>query len=298
LKGSPALYLNNIPDETRLSSPALEQMASEGTVEVRKLGKHEQGVIDCRYATTAILNGNRITILGALVERTPICDINARIENPGSRTYKNNPIKMVLDDRGKYLAAAFTITRAYMAANRPKVTDRAFAGFDEWSKFVREPLIWLGLPDPLLSIDAARANDPEREAFDARIKAELDAFGCGEGKRFEFSAADIHSKALETRPRGGYSYDREPMYPELLSAFTENNKLMDTTKIGLQLRADLTRVSGGYSLEIGRRMIRRMIRCEPGSVIRSGGAQGGDKQNWRGGGVRGVCGSLSLPQDN
>jgi putative DNA primase/helicase len=197
-----------------------------------------------------------IASLSSEPERTLICEINAKMANPGSRTFKKNPIKIVTSDRGKYLAAAFTIVRAYITAGCPEVTKRPFAGFDEWSKFVRKPLVWLGLADPVLSIDAARESDPERERFDDRIKAELDAFGCGEGKEFEFTAADIHNKATETSFVNRYGYERKAMYPELLSAFTEDNKVMDTVKIGLQLRADLGRVSdtvnGSYFLEIAK----------------------------------------------
>jgi hypothetical protein len=39
-----------------------------------------------------------------------------------------------------------------------------FNGFEEWSRVVREPLIWLGLPDPVLSVEHGYREDPLRLA--------------------------------------------------------------------------------------------------------------------------------------
>ena len=35
-----------------------------------------------------------------------------------------------------------------------------FGGFDDWSKIVRAPLVWLGVPDPVETLEAGRALDP------------------------------------------------------------------------------------------------------------------------------------------
>jgi hypothetical protein len=50
--------------------------------------------------------------------------------------------------------------RAYLAAGAPEVCG-PFGSYAEWSTMVRSPLIWLGEPDPVASIDTTQAEDPE-----------------------------------------------------------------------------------------------------------------------------------------
>ena len=41
------------------------------------------------------------------------------MEDPYRREFTQNPFAMVMEDRGKYIAAILTIMRAYHVANRP-----------------------------------------------------------------------------------------------------------------------------------------------------------------------------------
>ena len=85
---------------------------------------------------------------------------------------------MVLADRGKYLSAVFTIVRAYMAAGCPMIKEAAnIAGFEQWSRLVRFPLMWLGHKDPMSSMEEARALDPVRGALAERVQALQKCFG-------------------------------------------------------------------------------------------------------------------------
>src|SRR4029079_17212570 len=108
-------------------------------------------------------NGNNITVVGDLVRRTLTANMNAKMEAPETRTWAFDPIVRVRANRGAYLAAVFTIARAYMASgySRPKDTPNA-AGFEEWSQFARFPLMWLGMADPVLSMKDARELDTKR----------------------------------------------------------------------------------------------------------------------------------------
>ena len=58
--------------------------------------------------------------------------------------------------------------RAYLAAGAPEVCG-PFGSYAEWSTMVRNSLVWLGEPDPVASVDATQAEDPEladiRELF-------------------------------------------------------------------------------------------------------------------------------------
>jgi putative DNA primase/helicase len=70
-----------------------------------------------------------------------------------------------------------TIVRAYLAAGSPRVCG-PFGSYAAWSTMVRSPLVWLGEPDPIISMDEIRAEDPElaniREFFQLWLDYGLD----------------------------------------------------------------------------------------------------------------------------
>ena len=91
-------------------------------------------------------------------------------ERPELRQFRRD----VLDtspgiNRARYVAAALTVVRAYLAAGAPQVCG-PFGSYADWSRMVRSPLVWLGEPDPILSMEKTREEDPElaniREFFD------------------------------------------------------------------------------------------------------------------------------------
>jgi putative DNA primase/helicase len=141
------LYLGNL-------SPAPETIATEAMADIRKLGTMDEYRVDCRGVTTVFINGNNTILVGALVERTLNCRIDTKEEFPGKRVYKQRPKEMIS------AAAAFTIARAYIAAECSDLEMTPFGGFDDWSKIVRAPLVWLGVPDPVETLEAGRALDP------------------------------------------------------------------------------------------------------------------------------------------
>ena len=142
----PILHLNNLDFD--LESARLNTMISDGIMEFRPFGKNDQMVIcDCK-GTTVFVNGNNIRIVGDLVRRTLTVGLNAKSERPETRTFAFDPVELIKADRGKYLAAVFTIVRAYLSAGCPPTGGSALAGFEGWLRMVREPLMWLGLPDP------------------------------------------------------------------------------------------------------------------------------------------------------
>src|SRR5262249_49880227 len=164
LSGRPILHLNNLPNGMVLESEGLSQLSTEGQMIIRKLGRHEEGLCDCR-ATTIFVNGNNILIAADLVPRTPICRLDAKTDEPEKRSFSSpEPIERVRRNRGEYLAAIFTIVRAFMAAGCPRPEEmHAVAGYEEWSRMVQQPLMWLGMDDPFGGMGSTRAMDPTME---------------------------------------------------------------------------------------------------------------------------------------
>src|SRR5262249_33778638 len=145
LSGRPIMHLNNLPNGMNFDSPRLSELGTEGFVTIRMLGRHEEGLCDCR-ATTVFLNGNNVRVVGDLVLRTLECSLDPKSEEPEKRTFKFDPLAAIRKDRGKYLAAIFTIVRAFIKAGCPKPKAmHSVAGFDEWSRLIQQSLMWLGM---------------------------------------------------------------------------------------------------------------------------------------------------------
>jgi hypothetical protein len=134
-------------------------MTTQETVKPRILRKSLRA--DFEWRRTMFITGNNVHVVGDLVRRTMMCTIDAGVDQPELRKFDFDPVDVILADRCKYIAAAITIAKAWTAAKQP--TDVSLLnGFEDWSRAVRLPLMWLGEEDPVKSQEQARAEDPER----------------------------------------------------------------------------------------------------------------------------------------
>src|SRR5262249_17760185 len=144
---------------------------------------------------TLFATGNNIRLSGDVTRRGLVCNIDAMDERPELRAFDFNPIEYVLADRGKYVAAALTIARAYRE-RCGNASCSPIASYEEWSAMVREPLIWLGMDDPVKSQDQAHKDDPKRSAARELIAQWSEHFGTTK----DYKAAEIIAKAVEKVP--------------------------------------------------------------------------------------------------
>lgn len=155
LDGNPIVALDNINGV--LYSDFLCQAVERPRVKIRPLGTSQLTTVETR--TTFFATGNNLRLVSDLARRTLICTLDPELERPELRTFNIDPLRMVIENRGEYLAAALTIVRAYVAAGKP---DKAppLGSFEAWSDLVRSALIWLGCADPVATQEGARADDP------------------------------------------------------------------------------------------------------------------------------------------
>jgi hypothetical protein len=112
------------------------------------------------------VTGNNVQAKDDLIRRVLTCTMNVPIEQPEKRKFTKNPVRMVLADRGKYLAAIFTIAKHYRAAGSPDLGDDMWESYTEFVRLVRNPLRHLDPKlDPVRSVDTARAEDPTTVAI-------------------------------------------------------------------------------------------------------------------------------------
>ena len=172
LSGMPIVSLDNCTHD--LSGELLCQLAERPVIKIRVLGRSEMP--DCEVHTALYATGNNIGFKGDMVRRGFMCHLEALEERPELRAFQRDTLRQVAADRGRYVAAGLTIIRAYLTAGAPPVCG-PFGSYPEWSTMVRSALVWLGEPDPVSSMDASRAEDPElsdiRELFDLWLNYDL-----------------------------------------------------------------------------------------------------------------------------
>ncbi|MCI0601178.1 MAG: hypothetical protein L0Y60_17020 [Beijerinckiaceae bacterium] len=111
-----------------------------------------------------LINGNNLRLAEDIVRRTVLCLIDPGIERPEERAIAWVAKVEARNNRGVYVSACLTIMLAYQAAGAPKQTI-PLGSFENWSRRVRDAIIWAGLPDPCGNADKLRDADPEKERF-------------------------------------------------------------------------------------------------------------------------------------
>jgi hypothetical protein len=169
LSGIPMVSLDNCTHD--LGGDILCQIAERPVVKVRILGYSETP--DCEVRTAIFATGNNITFTKDMIRRGLVCNLETLDERPELRKFNRNTLRQAGANRATYVAAGLTVMRAYLAAGAPKVCG-PFGSYAEWSTMVRRPLVWLGEPDPVASVDKTQAEDPEladvRELFDLCLR--------------------------------------------------------------------------------------------------------------------------------
>jgi putative DNA primase/helicase len=141
-----------------LAGERLCQISERPVVKIRILGHSETP--DCDVHTAIYATGNNIGLKGDMVRRGLVCNLESLDERPELRRFNRNALRTAGANRSTYVAAALTVMRAYLAAGAPEVCG-PFGSYEDWSRMVRSPLIWLGEPDPVASVDTSQAEDPE-----------------------------------------------------------------------------------------------------------------------------------------
>lgn len=172
MAGSPVILFDNISKPLR--GDFIAGVATSPEFDVRLLGKSENVKIDTR--SLLLGSGNNTVVQGDLGRRTIRCRLDAGVERPEEREFNFDALAEARDTRTSLVVDALTIVRTYLRADRPSPLT-PLGSFEEWSRLVREPLVWLGLGDPAGTRSAFEDFDPERETKMKLVQALFRAFG-------------------------------------------------------------------------------------------------------------------------
>lgn len=247
IESTPMISIDNLSFD--LKSDLLCQMCTQQTVKVRVLGKSETP--DCEWKGTLFATGNNVNLSGDMTRRGLICNLDAAMERPELREWDFSPIDRVLRDQGAYIAAALTIARAYLVSGATAKCGK-IGSYGNWSRFVREPLVWLGEEDCINSMEQAYQNDPNKEAAERLIEQWKEHLGLRPLK-----VSEIIEKAKETRPAavmGVGMSDWEHVRPDLYEVISERSGdrgQIDPRRFGLWLRSLKGQIYSGHRIIIG-----------------------------------------------
>jgi hypothetical protein len=142
----------------------------------RVLGVSKTATVSTR--TLFLSSGNNVGPIQDMTRRCITIHLDATCETPATRIFKRpDLVQEIQKQRGKYISAALTIIRAWLAAGSPQTPCVPLAGYNEWSDFCRQPLFWLGCEDPIKSVLEAITDDPDRDTLGQLLKAWNACFG-------------------------------------------------------------------------------------------------------------------------
>jgi putative DNA primase/helicase len=151
LAGDAVISIDNC-DHT-LEGSFLCQALTQQRLNIRMLGFSRN--IETPVNAAIFTTGNNLTIAGDLNRRTLLCSIDAGEEHPEQREFNIDLMEAVRRNRAMIVTAALTVLRAWHGANETVDNKHLLGSFEDWSRRIRAPLIWLGQADLLPGIPSS-----------------------------------------------------------------------------------------------------------------------------------------------
>ena len=234
----------NLDNWTRpIGGEALNALLTAGEWSDRVLGRSETVSLPARLALAA--TGNNLSVRGDMTRRSLLIQLDAGVERPEQRTFREpNLTGAVARRRGELLAALFTILKGYQQANRPGRHERLLGRFEPWSMAVAAPIRWLGYPDPTDSQARLREADPEADKLELFLAAWFDL-----RNNQWTTAAEL---LTEAEPGGDFSTARSDkraaLHEALLEVANDGRGRINRKALGWYLRHFEGRIAGGLRL--------------------------------------------------
>jgi putative DNA primase/helicase len=239
LAGDPLISIDNC--DSPLGGELLCQALTQPTLKVRILGKSLNAEVPSNAAIYA--TGNNLTLAGDMTRRALRCSLDPGVERPELRAFDRNPVTTVKENRGQYIAAAITIMRTFYVAGQPQQTT-PLGSFEDWSRWVRDALIWLGEADPCATMDKVRGADPKLEALTMVLEQWRAVIG---GARV--SVKEAIDLAVEQRISAfGRPEFVQPDFREVLLGVAGDGGAISGRRLGKWIAANQNRIVGGFKL--------------------------------------------------
>ncbi|NQW09428.1 MAG: hypothetical protein HQ481_06040 [Alphaproteobacteria bacterium] len=160
MEGSPVLFLDNLNNKA-FKSDLLASAITERPARVRVLGRSQ--MVQLNASALVILTGNGLSVSEDLARRFIAIELDPKTEDPESRTFRTDIRADVTKHRVELLGALLTIWR-WGRMNEDLGAGKPLGSFEQWCRWVRDPLLALGCQDPVDRVKEAKARDGRRQA--------------------------------------------------------------------------------------------------------------------------------------
>ena len=211
---------------------------TEPTIQGRVLGASKNATVSTR--SVFLSSGNNVGPVRDMARRVITIRLDPKVENPALREFKDTPAATLAGRRGEFVSHALTIIRAYRVAGSPRASCTGFGGYDDWAALVRQPLLWLGVADPVANVVEQLAADPDREELGRLLTAWRKVFGA--------AAAHVADAVEKTQP-GVYGGSTELF--EVCMELAEERGQINRRRLGKWIGRHAGRIVGGLRFEKG-----------------------------------------------
>jgi hypothetical protein len=122
-------------------------------------------------------SGNNVDPIRDMSRRTITILLDPKVETPATREFKKDPLREINLRREHFVTQALIIVKAFISSGAPILNAKPFASYGQWSDWVRQPLLWLGLPDPAGAVFEQLARDPDHEHLGRLLDTWYKIFG-------------------------------------------------------------------------------------------------------------------------
>lgn len=195
----------------------LNQALTQSSVVIRLFHTLESRTVPC--SAVVFCNGNNLEVLGDTTRRCLMARLEPTVERPELQRFDFDPVELASQRRAQLVVDALTVLRAWIEHGQRERTwmPTPLGSFEQWSRLVREALIWLGEADPIDTMEEIRGVDPELTALRQMAAAWLRVFGSTE----MVTTSQVITAAVkeeEEEEEGEKEKKKKRLNPDLLEA--------------------------------------------------------------------------------
>ncbi|RJP90919.1 MAG: hypothetical protein C4518_08460 [Desulfobacteraceae bacterium] len=236
IEGAAVVNLDNL--NKPVTSARICQLLTQSAVTVRIKGFSRSVTISPRYILCG--TGNNAGVIGDLARRTITAVIDPGCERPQDRRFDMPFPDYCLKHRADLVRAVLVVVRAYAVAGCPDQGLSSTGSFETWSRWVRCPLVWLGMQDPWRSQDALTSQDESLQNLIAVLEAWFDVYG-----RASMTGKYVIARCKESNLTSKESVLRDALENIAVDKKGEFNPRM----LGHFLRKNQNRIVRGYQVK-------------------------------------------------
>lgn len=176
--------------------------------------------------------------------------LETNLERPEERTDIRDPqlMRTIGDNLDAFVWAALTILRGWVLAGKPTTRLRPWGSYEDWSFWVRNPIVWLGLPDPYeperVGVDMADSESLQLAALLDGLAMMLAASG-----RSRLTAREILSALERDRVQQFPGSRRHAAMEDAILALRGQSALNNSHTFGHLLKKFRGKIIGGRKIE-------------------------------------------------